>query len=87
VFESKFPINSEVKNISLSGLYFNLYQLIPGTSQDKRKEAMRIVIALEEAEFLLKMQFDKDLLSAKDKEILQRLVSDLEAAHLPKNSE
>jgi hypothetical protein len=45
---------------------------------------MRIVLALEDAEFLLKTQPDKDPLNAKDKESLQQIISDLEMIQLEK---
>lgn len=43
LFRSTFPITPELQNRSLSSLYFSVYSLIPGTSQQKAQDAIEFV--------------------------------------------
>lgn len=82
VFKSKFPLNPELENQSLSALYFNLYQLIDGTDKDKSRRAIEVVLDLEDAEVLLQSQKNDRLLDAADKERLNKLVAAIENLHI-----
>lgn len=82
VFKSKFPLNPELENQSLSALYFNLYQLIDGTDKDKSRRAIEVVLDLEDAEVLLQSQKNDQLLDAADKERLNKLVAAIENLHI-----
>jgi hypothetical protein len=82
VFKSKFPLNPELENQSLSALYFNLYQLIDGADKDKSKRAIEVVLDLEDAEILLQSQKNDQLLDAADKERLNKLVAAIENLHI-----
>lgn len=82
VFKSKFPLNPELENQSLSALYFNLYQLIDGSDKEKSKLAIEVVLNLEDAEILLQSQKNDQLLDAADKERLSKLVAAIENLHI-----
>jgi hypothetical protein len=84
VFQSKFPLNPELEKQSLSALYFNLHQLIEGSEKEKTRLAMAVVLDLEQAEFLLQSQKNNQLLDAKDKEKLAKLVTSIENLHIGK---
>lgn len=82
VFKSKFPLNPELENQSLSALYFNLYQLIEGSEKEKSKQAIDVVLSLEDAEVLLQSQRNDQPLDAGDKEKLAKLVASIESLHI-----
>lgn len=82
VFKSKFPLNPDLENQSLSALYFNLYQLIEGDEREKSKRAIDVVLDLEDAEVLLQSQKNDQLLDAADKERLNKLISSIEKLHI-----
>ena len=82
IFKSKFPLNSDLDNKSLSALYFNLYQLIQGNEKTKSKVAMAIVRDLEDAEYSLQSRDNSSLLNADEKEKLTKLVLNIEKLHL-----
>jgi hypothetical protein len=82
VFKSKFPLNPELENQSLSALYFNLYQLMDGADKDKSKRAIEVILNLEDAEVLLQSQKNDQLLDAADKERLNKLVAAIENLHI-----
>lgn len=82
IFKSKFPLDSDLDNKSLSALYFNLYQLIQGSQKTKSKEAMEILRDLEDAEYSLQSKDSNSLLNADEKEKLTKLVLSIEKLHL-----
>lgn len=82
VFKSKFPLNPELENQSLSALYFNLYQLVDGTDKEKSRRAIEVVLDLEDAEILLQSQKNDQLLDAEDKERLKKLIIAIENLHI-----
>jgi len=82
IFKSKFPLNSDLDNKSLSALYFNLYQLIQGSQKTKSREAMEILRELEDAEYSLQSKDNNSLLNADEKEKLTKLVLSIEKLHL-----
>jgi len=82
VFQSKFPLNPELEKQSLSALYFNLHQLIEWSDKEKSRQAMAVVLDLEQAEFLLQSQKNNQLLDANDKEKLAKLVASIENLHI-----
>lgn len=82
-FKSSAPISPEFQNLSLSALYFDLFQLIRGSIvPEERRAAMNLVLALENSEYLLRDQSDKAVLTDADKESLSKLISDIENSHL-----
>jgi hypothetical protein len=86
IFKSKFPLNSDLDNKSLSALYFNLYQLIQGNEQTKSKEAIAIVRDLEDAEYSLQSKNNSDPLDAVEKAKLTKLIKNIERLHIDKAS-
>ena len=86
IFKSKFPLNSDLDNKSLSALYFNLYQLIQGSQKTKSKEAMEIVRDLEDAEYSLQSKDSNSQLNAEEKEKLSKLILSIEKLHLDTSS-
>jgi hypothetical protein len=82
IFKSKFPLDSDLDNKSLSALYFNLHQLIQGSQKTKSKEAMDIVRDLEDAEYSLQSKDNNSLLNADEKEKLTKLILSIEKLHL-----
>lgn len=82
IFKSKFPLNSELDNKSLSSLYFNLYQLIGGTDREKSKAALELIRSLEDAEFSLQNQPSSSPLDLSEKQKINALVDRIEALHV-----
>lgn len=74
VFLSKTPVNPDVEKLSLSVIYFNLYQIL-GT---QNKEALELVRKLEDQEYLLQMEKPNLPLPETTKEKLLHWISELE---------
>ncbi len=85
VFKSKFPINAELANQSLSTLYFNLHQLIGGTPREKNLKALEIIRDLEDSEVLLQSRPDSEELNATDRSSFNKLILAVEELHLTGN--
>ena len=82
VFKSKFPINADLENQSLSTLYFNLHQLIGGTPREKNLKALEIIRDLEDSEILLQSRSDSEELNATDRDSFNKLILAVEGLHL-----
>lgn len=82
VFKSKFPINADLENQSLSTLYFNLHQLIGGTPREKNLKALEIIRDLEDSEILLQSRPDSEELNATDRDSFNKLILAVEGLHL-----
>lgn len=82
IFKSKFPLDSDLDNKSLSALYFNLHQLIQGSEKTKSRKAIEIVRDLEDAEYSLQSRDNNSPLTADEKAKLTKLVLDIEKLHL-----
>jgi hypothetical protein len=78
VFQSKTPINPDVEKLSLSVLYFNLYQ-VEGA---QNKETLDLVRQLEDQYYILQNQKPSDPLPADQKAQLLKLVDALEAIQI-----
>jgi len=82
LFRSTFPIAPELQNRSLSSLYFSVYSLIPGTSQQKAQEAIEFVRQLEDSEYSLQSRPDTQILTAADRDQFNKLISACKSIHL-----
>ncbi len=82
LFRSTFPITPELQNRSLSSLYFSVYSLIPGTSQQKAQDAIEFVRQLEDSEYSLQSRPDTQLLTAADRDQFSKLISACKSIHL-----
>jgi hypothetical protein len=82
VFKSKFPINPDLENQSLSTLYFNLHQLIGGSLREKNLKALEIIRDLEDSEVLLQSRPDSEELNATDRDSFNKLILAIEGLHL-----
>jgi hypothetical protein len=78
VFQSKTPINPDVEKLSLSVLYFNLYQ-VEGA---QNKETLDLVRQLEDQYYILQSQKPSDPLPPDQKAQLLKLVDELEAIQI-----
>jgi hypothetical protein len=78
VFQSKTPINPDVEKLSLSVLYFNLYQ-VEGA---QNKETLDLVRQLEDQYYILQSQKPSDPLPPEQKAQLLKLVDELEAIQI-----
>ncbi len=56
LFKSKYPLSPELQNRTLASLYLNIYELVPGTQQQKAAAAIGFIRELENAESLLNRQ-------------------------------
>jgi len=82
LFRSTFPIAPELQNRSLSSLYFSVYSLIPGTSQQKAQEAIEFVRQLEDSEYSLQSRPDTQILTTADRDQFNKLISACKSIHL-----
>lgn len=78
VFLSKTPVNPDVEKLSLSVIYFNIYQ-IQGV---QNKEAMELVRKLEDQEYILQSQKASDPLPDAERQKLLSWVDELEKIEL-----
>ena len=78
VFLSKTPVNPEVEKLSLSVIYFNLYQILGS----QNKEALELVRKLEDQEYILQSQKQSDPLPDAEKQKLLGWIGALEQIEL-----
>jgi hypothetical protein len=84
MFKSRFPLTPELQNRSLGSLYLSVYQLLPGSDEQKSEQAMTFIRRLEDAELLLQGQTnDNAPLDEKQKEHLHKLVKSVKGLRLP----
>jgi hypothetical protein len=84
LFKSRFPLTPELQNRSLGSLFLTLYELLPGSKEQKTEQAMTFIRRLEEAELSLQAQSnDTAPLDEKQKENLHKLLKSVKALHLP----
>jgi hypothetical protein len=62
LFKSKYPLTPELQNRTLASLYLNIYELAPGTQQEKAQAAIGFIRELENAESLLSAETDNAVL-------------------------
>ena len=82
LFKSLFPLSPELQNRSLASLYFSVYNLIPGTRQEKAQEAIEFVRQLEDSEYALQARPDNQPLTDKDRAQFDKLIKACKAIHL-----
>jgi hypothetical protein len=84
MFKSKFPLTPELQNRSLGSLFLTVYQLTPGSEQQKTEQAMTFIRRLEDAEIALQTHPNDDTpLDEKQKQHLHKLVKSIKAMHQP----
>jgi hypothetical protein len=83
LFKSKFPLTPELQNRSLASLYFNIYELVPGTEKQKAEAAINFIRELENAENLLNSQTNNSIpINDQDKAQFNRLIQSIRALKL-----
>jgi len=83
LFKSKFPLTPELQNRSLASLYFNIYELVPGTEKQKAEAAIIFIRELENAENLLNSQTNNSIpINDQDKAQFNRLIQSIRALKL-----
>lgn len=82
LFKSLFPLSPELQNRSLASLYFSVYNLIPGTRQEKAQEAIEFVRQLEDSEYALQARPDTQPLTDTDRAQFDKLIKACKAIHL-----
>lgn len=83
LFKSKYPLTPELQNRTLASLYLNIYELVPGTQQQKAQAAIRFIRELENAEFLLNTQTDNTkLIDDEDKAQFTKLIQSIQVLKL-----
>jgi hypothetical protein len=83
LFKSKFPLTPELQNRSLASLYFNIYELVPGTEKQKAQAAINFIRELENAEDLLGAQTNNAMLiNEQDKAQFNKLIQSIRALKL-----
>jgi hypothetical protein len=83
LFKSKYPLTPELQNRTLASLYLNIYELVPGTQQQKAQAAIGFIRELEHAESLLVSQTDNaKLIDDEDKEQFTKLIQSIQVLKL-----
>ena len=83
LFKSKFPLTPELQNRSLASLYFNIYELVPGTEKQKAQAAIDFIRELENAEDLLNSQTNNALpINEQDKAQFNKLIQSIRSLKL-----
>jgi len=83
LFKSKFPLTPELQNRSLASLYFNIYELVPGTEKQKAEAAINFIRELENAEDLLNSQTNNSIsINSQDKAQFNKLIQSIRALKL-----
>jgi hypothetical protein len=83
LFKSKFPLTPELQNRSLASLYFNIYELVPGTEKQKAEAAINFIRELENAEDLLNSQTNNTIsINDQDKAQFNKLIQSIRALKL-----
>jgi hypothetical protein len=72
-----------LQNRSLASLYFNIYELVPGTEKQKAQAAINFIRELENAEYLLNSQTnDAKSINEQDKSQFSKLIQSIRALKL-----
>ena len=83
LFKAKFPLSSELQNRSLASLFLSVFQLLPGSEQQRSEKAMNFIRRLEEAELSLQAETDdNDKLDGRQRDQMQKLVQAVKALHM-----
>lgn len=83
LFKSKYPLTPELQNRTLASLYLNIYELVPGTQQQKAQVAIGFIRELENAESLLNTQMDNtQLINDEDKAQFTKLIQSIQVLKL-----
>lgn len=83
LFKSKYPLTPELQNRTLASLYLNIYELVPGTQQQKAQAAIGFIRELEHAESLINAQTDDaKLIDAQDKAQFTKLIQSIQVLKL-----
>jgi hypothetical protein len=83
LFKSKYPLTPELQNRTLASLYLNIYELLPGTQQERAQLAMGFIRELEKAESLLTTQTDNtQLIDDEDKTQFTKLIQSIQVLKL-----
>jgi hypothetical protein len=84
MYKSKFPLTPELQNRSLGSLFLTVYQLTPGTEQQKTEQAMTFIRRLEDSKLALQAHPKDDApLDEKQKVHLHKLLKSIKAMHQP----
>jgi type II secretory pathway component PulJ len=81
LFKSIFPLSPELQNRSLGSLYFTVYNLIPGSRQQKAQEAIQFVRELEDSEWALQSRPSNQPLTEADRAQFNKLIKSCKAIH------
>ncbi len=81
LFKSIFPLSPELQNRSLGSLYFTVYNLIPGSRQQKAQEAIQFVRELEDSEWALQSRPSNQPLTETDRAQFNKLIKSCKAIH------
>jgi hypothetical protein len=82
LFKSKFPLTPELQNRSLGSLYLNIYELVPGTQQQKAKAAIDFIREMEDAEYLLQSEPNEKVVGEQEKIRFNKLIQSIRALKL-----
>ena len=83
LFKSKYPLTPELQNRTLASLYLNIYELLPGTQQERAQLAMGFIRELEHAESLLNSQADNaELIDEEEKAQFTKLLESIKVLKL-----
>jgi len=58
LFKAKFPLSPELQNRSPASLFLSVFQLLPGSEQQRSEKAMNFIRRLEKAELSLQAETD-----------------------------
>lgn len=83
LFKSKYPLTPELQNRTLASLYLNIYELVPGTQQEKAQAAIGFIRELENAESLLNSEADNaELIDEEEKAQFTKLLQSIKVLKL-----
>ena len=82
LFKSTFPLSPDLQNRSLGSLYLSVYNLIPGTKQEKAKEAIEFVRQMEDSEYTLESRPENQPLTDADRAQLSKLIKATKETHI-----
>lgn len=82
LFKSKHPLTPELENRSMGSLYLNIYDLVPGTEQQKAQAAINFLREMEDAEYLLQSQPDNKPINDQDKARFNKLIQSIRALRI-----
>ena len=74
LFKSIYPLTPELRNRSLSSLYFTVYSLIPPSRQNRADEAIELVRQLADSEYALQSRAEDTPLTEPDRTQFEKLI-------------